>query len=205
MSLVKNRKNIINSLLCLEEREKIVDGIGNIMISCPHCVKHYRENTEKMDEPDTLLIAYYLHKKYNLPYIYKIKSDGEDANYDLNSNYKNLLIEFIKNNNIKLLIDLHQLNLNRKEIINIGTNNLNYIKNLKNLNTFIRVFSENKIGLISIDEPFAASGEKTISNYVNKNTGIDALQIEMNTKIFHSENLYKNIVKSYRNIIEELL
>ncbi len=138
------------------------------MLSCPHSVTHYRNGIKKCDEPHTLLVADYLHKIYDIPYIYKIKSDMEDANFDEKSNYKNILCDYIKKNDIKLLIDLHEMKCNRKEMINIGTNGFKNIKGLKIINSFVRTFSAEKMGLISIDEPFSASGNARVSTHIYK-------------------------------------
>ena len=152
----------------------------------------------------TLYIANYLHSKFDLPYIYKVNSDGEDANYDLQSHYKDLLVNYIKSHDIRLLIDLHQLNQGRKEIINIGINGFDNINSTLYLNKLVRNFSNNNIGLISIDEPFAASGAKTISNYVHNKTTIDCIQFEMNCKLFKTSDKYKQVLKCFREVINSI-
>lgn len=204
MNYFKNKNRILDKLLNQTEREILVNGVGNILISCPHSVVHFRNGTKKLDEPDTLIIANYLNKVFNLPYLYKVKSDNEDANFDLNSNYKRILIDYITSNNIKLLIDLHELDPNRREIINIGLNNFNNINSSLFINEFIISFSSNNIGLISIDKPFSASSTKTISNYVHSTTGIDCIQIELNTKLFKTSEKYKIVLKSFREAINSI-
>lgn len=205
MSFLNNKNRIINSLLNKTEREIIVDGKAKIMISCPHTVVHYRNGAKKLDEPDTLYLADYLHKKFDLPYVYKVKSDNEDANYDVQSRYKDMVVDYIMSNDIKLLIDLHQLYQGRKEIINLGINSFANINSTIYLNKLIRSFSRNNVGLISIDEPFAASRTKTISNYVHVKTRIDCIQAELNCKIFKSEVKYKQVLKSFREAINAIL
>lgn len=205
MSLLNNKKRIINALLNKTEREIIVDGNAKIMLSCPHTVVHYRNDLEKLDEPDTLFIANYLHKRFDLPYIYKIKSDGEDVNFDMKSRYKDITIEYIKSHNVKLLLDLHQLHWSRKEIVNFGINGFSNINSTAYLNQFVRNFSKNNIGIISIDEPFAASKVKTISNYVHSITNIDCIQIELNCKMFKNSDKYKNVLKCFRETIGSIL
>lgn len=201
MSYINNKRKKIESLLNSDEKEIIVEGNSKIMLSCPHSVIHYRNGEIKYDEPDTLIIADYLHKKFDLPFIYKVKSDNEDANYDAVSNYKNILKDYIITNEIKLLIDLHQLNVRREEIVNFGINNFKNISDINYLNCFIRSFSSNSIGLISIDVPFAASGENIISSFIHNNTNIDCIQLELNTKLFHSDILYNKTIKCFRESI----
>ena len=204
MSYLKTKHRKIENLLNSDQREIIVDGHEKIMLSCPHCVIHYRNGEIKYDEPDTLIIADYLHKKFDLPFIYKVKSDNEDANYDAVSTYKNILKEYIIKNNIKYIIDLHQLNSHRNEIVNLGTNGFKNLSDINFLNCFIRAFSANSIGTISIDVPFAASGENIISSYIHRNTNIDCIQLELNTKLFHSDVLYSKTIKCLRESIIDI-
>lgn len=204
MSYLKSKRRKIESLLNSDQREIIVDGHEKIMLSCPHCVTHYRNGEIKYDEPDTLIIADYLHKKFDLPYIYKVKSDNEDVNYDAESTYKSILKEYVIKNNIKLLIDLHQLHLNRDEVINIGINGFKNLSNINFLNCLVRAFSANSIGTISIDVPFAASGENIISSYIHRNANIDCIQLEFNTKLFHSDILYNKTMKCLRDSITDI-
>lgn len=201
MSYIKNKRRKIESLLNNNQREIIVEGHGSIMLSCPHCVLHYRNGEMRYDEPDTLIIADYLHKKFDLPFIYKVKSDDEDANYDSKSSYKEILKDYVIKNNIKFLIDLHQLNSNRSEIVNFGINSFKNISDIKYLNCLIKAFSFNCIGTISIDSPFAASGENIVSSFIHKNTNIDCVQLELNTKLFHSDVLYNKTIKCFRESI----
>ena len=70
MSYIKNKRKKIESLLNSDEKEIIVEGNSKIMLSCPHSVIHYRNGEIKYDEPDTLIIADYLHKKFDLSFIY---------------------------------------------------------------------------------------------------------------------------------------
>ena len=204
MNIIIRKKNIIEKLLNenseLNLREKIVIGNSKIMFSCPHSVIHFRNGVLKYDEPDTLVIANYIHKLYNTPFIYKIISDDEDANFDIKSNYKDILCDYIKKNNITLLIDLHQMKSSRKEMICIGTNSFKNVKNIKIVNSFVRSFSKNNIGLISIDEPFSASGKERVTTHVHRITNINCLQIELNSKLFKDDNNYTNVLKSFKEI-----
>ena len=209
MKTLSNKEKIISKLLNTKSdsdlREKIISGKAKIMFSCPHSVVHYRNGNLKWDEPNTLIIANYINKTLDTPFIYKIKSDLEDANYDVKSNYKDILCGYIRKNKIKLLIDLHEMKSSRKEIINIGTNGFKNIKNICKLNCFIRVFSKNKLGLLSIDEPFAAHGKDRVSTYVHNKLNIDTVQIELNSKLFKNELDYNNILKSFKESVCELI
>lgn len=201
---IDNKNFVLSLLLNNTEKEIIVDGNKKIMFSCPHCVKHYRNGIEKLDEPDTLIIANYINNKFDLPYIYKVNSINEDANYDKISNYKSLLSQYIRKNNIKVLFDLHQLNPLRDIMVNIGINNSKNINNIKYCSELISIFSNNNIGKISIDSPFAASGDNTISTYIHNNNNIDCLQIELNSKLFQSNELYNKVLDCFYQIINNI-
>ena len=209
MSVLNKKNSILKKLLsvnCYDHiREMIVTGKSKIMLSCPHTVPHYRNGKIKHDEPNTLIVAHYLHKIYDVPYIYKINSNEEDANFDKKSNYKSILCDYIIKNGVNLLIDLHEMKPSRKEIINIGTKKFKNIKNINILNSFIRVFSSEKLGLISIDEPFAASGNYRVSTYIHKKTKINCLQIELNSSMFLSDVNYNSILKAFKMVIKNIL
>lgn len=207
---IKKYKDTINSVLYADKKENeiIVSGEGKVMISCPHSVFHYRNGIKKCAEEDTAILAYLLHNELNIPYMYKIISDSEDANYDIKSTYKNNLVEYIKTNNIKVLLDLHELNKNREEVVNLGTG---YGKNIKNndiLNILIREISLKKIGMISIDKPFSASGASVISTYVHAKCDIDCIQVEINSGFFINDiknfEIFSNIMQSSIKEIEQI-
>ena len=209
MDYNKLKKNILNKMLNADYREAIecnLDTTNNfVMLSCPHSVEHFREGVKKFSEPDTVVIAKKLHKDINIPYIYKIKSDNEDANYDKKSTYKDMLSEYIKKiEDIKLLLDLHELNPKRKEIVNFGIGNMKNINDIYLLNILIRNFSESKIGMVSIDKPFAARGERTISSYIHKKNKINTIQIEFNSKIFRDNDSFDKVYKTMKKSINEL-
>lgn len=196
----KNLKNIYNDLISdINHKEKIIMGNGNILLSCPHCVVHFRNGKLKSAEPETVTLAYYINKGLNIPYIYKTNSDNEDANYDPISNYKDLVIDYIKNNNIKLFIDLHQLKSERNEYIDLGIANGKNINDIKILNCFIDAFEKYNIKKVFIDEPFSADGENVLSSYVHTHCNIDSIQIEINSIL-----LYDNL-EGYNNVLNALI
>ena len=59
--------------------------------------------------------------------------------------------------------------------------------------------------MISIDYPFAASGDNTISTYIHNNSNIDCLQIELNSVLFQSSELYNKVLDFFDQIINNII
>ena len=120
------------------------------------------------------------------PCIVKTQNIGDDANFDLDSQYKCDLVKFIRENNIHALIDLHQLSPMREQIICLGTggedclNLLGMHNKAKKIQQYFAKFFNN----VSINEPFAAKGDGTIARYISKNCNIPCVQVEINSKLF---------------------
>ena len=177
LSMSLNNANIEINDFCLNS------GSGHVMISAPHNVKQLRQGKLKKAEPQTGTLAIMLHKELGCPIIYKTNFCNDDANFDSRSPYKTALYEYINTSNVKFLVDLHQLSPTRKTQINLGTG---YFKNtnLKFTNIFLNAFSEQLLGIIQIDSPFAAAQPNTISSYIHRKCGIDSLQIEINSNCY---------------------
>lgn len=163
----------------------ILKGNNKVMFSAPHAVEQTRDGKIKFAEKETGDIAKELNKM-GFSCIIKTKNVGDDANYDLNSAYKNDLLNFIKQNKIEALIDLHQLSPMREQMICIGAGGDEYLNlqgsynKAKTIQQHFAKFFKN----VTINEPFAAKGEGTIARYVSKNCNIPCVQIEINSQLF---------------------
>lgn len=191
-----------NDFFTLEHRQsfELIDGQGKIMVSAPHSATQIRRGKLKEAEPQTGVIAKLLHDDLDIPIIYKTKNMGDDANFDINSDYKKALIEYIVNNKIKLLIDLHQLSPSRKEKIDICTGKLKNIDNPEIINVFFNEFLLADIDNIQIDKPFSGSLPTTIVTYVRNITGIQSLQIEINSNLLYERFPDYNFIAVYQSI-----
>lgn len=185
----------------------ILNGSKNIMFSAPHAVEQTRDRKIKFAEKETAEIAIKLNK-HGYPCIIKTQNINDDANFDLESNYKKDLIKYIKANEIKALIDLHQLSPKREQLICLGTGGENCLNLLgsfkieKKLQEYFKKFFEN----VSVNTPFSAKGEGTISRYISDKCKIPCVQIEINSKLFLEklvsiEEIVK-ILDELTNIIE---
>ena len=106
-------KDEINELENLEFNYNYIikKGTSPILFTAPHTMKQIKDDGSiKLSEPYTKAIALYLNKHLNVNCMIKIKDTGLDANRDNRDEFKIELLRFIKENNIKLVIDLHGSN-----------------------------------------------------------------------------------------------
>lgn len=179
-----------NQKLALAELNKsnnhsfiIKSGRGCVMISAPHSVEQTRLGKIKFAEPQTGILAEMLHNVPGCHIIRKAQNRGDDANFDSVSDYKLALEKHVQYNNIKFLIDLHQLSSRRNVMINFGTGHGKNISNKALLDICTSAFSEIDSGIIHIDTPFAASYIHTVSSTIHRRCNIPCLQIEINSRL----------------------
>lgn len=185
----------------------IKEGSGCIMISAPHCVEQLRNGKTKFAERQTGVLAEMLHELTDCPIILKTRPEDGDANYDAVCGYKTELSEYVKNNGIKFIIDLHQLSAERKVMVNLGTGNCKNVSDKTLLNIFVSSFTKEKTGMLQIDEPFAGAFANTVSSYIHRNCGIPCMQIELNTRLLseeYAEYNFEGVCKSLERCIRHL-
>lgn len=163
----------------------ILNGDKKVMFSAPHAVEQTRNDAIKYAEPDTGEIAKCLNA-LGYPVIIKTENMHDDANYDINCAYKNQLSDYIKQHNIIALIDLHELSPKREQLICLGTGGEDCPNLLGNheKETQLKDHFKKYFDVVTINDPFSAKGEGTISRYISLNLNIPCVQIEMNSKLF---------------------
>ena len=183
---------------------KILKNKSKIMISAPHSVKHIREWEILSQDLLTWWLALYLWKRLNLPVIYSTSYKVWDPNFDdyNNSKYKQTLEKHIKENGIKLLIDLHGCRNFRDFCIELGTwwewdPNLLWhteIINIINesLNKSLKSYIYHSKQKITKNTIFSASRDTTVSWFISKKCKIPAIQLEINKDLRDFDNI-KNI------------
>ena len=164
---------------------ELSEGKGIVMVSAPHSVEQTRLGKTKFAEPQSGALAKMLNLNVECPVIYKTSNCKDDANYDEISPYKDFMVDYVKKNNIKLVLDLHQLSAHRNIDINIGTGKMKNVKNESYLRIASQAFSKNDFG-VHIDTPYEASYAFTVSSYVSSKCDITCLQIEINSKLLKS-------------------
>lgn len=166
----------------------IKKGSVPILFTAPHTMKQVKlDGSVKANEPYTKAIALYLNQHFNVNAMIKIKDTGLDANRDNYDKFKTDLLRFIKNNKIKLVIDLHGADKSRDFDIEFGTmNNLSVdFSVIRELET---AFEINGICKIKYNDPFKG-GAITRSIYGLKD--VDVIQIEINGKYRDYKHLEK--------------
>ena len=197
---------------------KILKNKSKIMISAPHSVKHIRQWELLPQDLLTWWLVIYLWKRLNIPVIYPTSYKVWDPNFDENekSEYKQALAKYIKENDIKLLIDLHGCCSFRDSSIELGTGwewNPNLLWHLDILNTIEKLLNDSLKSCIQhIGKPvtkntiFSASRETTVSVFISKECKIPTIQIEINKELRNMDNP-KNLsllINSLEKVIEEL-
>ena len=107
-----------------ENNFEIETGSVHILFSAPHTmIQTHHDGTVKLSEPYTKAISLYLNKYDKTYSIVKLADTGMDSNRDNNDEYKKALINLVKENGIKLVIDLHGASKDRDFDIEFGTLN----------------------------------------------------------------------------------
>lgn len=171
-----------------DESFHIFEGKSHVMLSAPHFAEQTRNNETKYSEPSSGLLAVASCFSTQCHSIVKMKNCGDDANFDKNCAYKSALVEYVKKKQISVLFDLHQMSPKRDTLICLGTG---YGANMFGFNNIVamavKYFLNIGVNLISINDPFAASYENTVSSTVARECGIPCMQIEINTRLLSEE------------------
>ncbi len=117
----------------------LTGNINGVIFSCPHAVSQTRNGKEKIADLDTGPLGVALNS-LGYSVLLKTQNCNDDANFDKKSHYKNFLSKYIKNNNIKYLIDLHEMSNKRNVLFSLGTNfGVNSDETLELTNQFIKL------------------------------------------------------------------
>lgn len=148
-----------------------------IILTAVHTMTQFKENGKyKNPEPYTKAIAMYIAQTTNSSYLIKNKDTGVDPNNIENDVFKNMLLDNIKDNNIKLVIDIHGAKKDRDFDIELGTLN-NLSSDYSTIKELIEAFNENGIINVKINNPFKGGA---ITQKVFAETDCDVIQIEIN-------------------------
>ena len=177
-------------------------GLLPVILTAPHTIKQLKENgTIKLPEPFTKAIAMYIANKLDTSFLIKTQDTGVDANSDNKEDFKETLLQIIKSQNIKLLIDIHGSKKERDFDIEFGTLN-NLSADYSTVKELEDSFKEHNIYNIVYNEPFKGGG---ITKYIYGNTDIDVIQIEINQKFRDIDNIdnLKNVCDSLITFIKQ--
>ena len=160
-------------------------GSTPIILTAVHTVEQKKEEGIKFSEPFTSGIAQYVANKINGYYLIKSVDNGVDSNSTVVDEFKELLLKYIKENNIKLLIDLHGAKYSREFDVEFGTLS-NLTTDLTTQNTLIDCLKEQGVKNISLNTIFKGGG---ITKYIFENTSINVIQLEINQRFRNVNNL----------------
>lgn len=187
---------------------EILSGTGIVMFSAPHAVLQTRNGTNKAAERYTGILCKLLNEEYKYPVIYKTRHLHDDANFNSVSDYRDALCRYVKRNQIRYIIDLHQLNPDREMDICIGTGlGKNLIGREDLIDTIRNSFTSHSIKRITIDEPFAAGGPNTVCATVAHCCAVPAIQLEINSDlIIQGSDHYRlsDVLQSLRDLAEAI-
>ena len=180
----------------------ILKGSVPILFSAPHTMYQLREDgTTKLKEPYTKAIALYLNKYYNTYAIIKNNDTGIDSNKDNYDEYNVEMRRLIKDNNIKLVIDLHGASKDREFDIEFGTLN-NLSADFSTIKELEEAFTENGINNINHNNPFKGGA---ITQGIYALNDVDVIQIEINAKYRDYNNIefLEKLIESLKNFIKQ--
>lgn len=153
--------------------------IGNypVLITAVHTMMQFREEGGvKLAEPYTKAIALYVANNCEISYLLKTRDTGRDSNRDNNDGFKRILLDTVKENNIKLVIDLHGAKMNRDFDIEFGTLN-NLTADFSTIRELEEKFIEHGIKNIKHNEPFKGGA---VTQYLYGLSDVEVIQLEIN-------------------------
>ncbi len=157
-----------------------------ILFTAPHTMMQTKENGDiKLNEPYTKALALYMNKYFHAYTLIKVKDTGLDPNRDNHDEFKTLLYDLVKNENIKLVIDLHGASKSREFDVELGTLN-NLTAEYSTVKELVKSFENNGITNVAFNEPFKGGA---ITQYLYNIKEVDVIQLEINYKYRDSNNL----------------
>lgn len=202
----KYKANNWNGIKENENNYNIIYGESPILLSAPHAVRQYRYGKIKSADTFTGPIVEVLCKRTQANGIirtFNLSDDPNSENSGYGLKYKNAILEIIKQNNIKCLIDIHGCRKDYGFDIDIGINNgINANGTGKLLSTIKNGIS--RCGIIEVDRCFQASEDTNICNYIHRKGGIDCFQIEISSAIRKDFDKLLLFLDSFGQAIKEL-
>ena len=182
----------------------LVKGEIPVLITAPHTMEQVKKDGSiKYSEPFTKAIAMYLNKVCSASYLIKLKDTGMDSNRDNHDEFKDDLIKFVKDNDIKLVIDLHGADHNRDFDVEFGTMN-NLTADFSTIKELEEALKHNGIVNIEHNNPFKGGA---ITQYLYNLKDVEVVQLEINGRyrdVEHIDDL-ERLCKSLIYFIEQFV
>lgn len=204
---------------------RFVRGRIPVVVSAPHAVNHFRNGEIKRADLFTGGIARWLAEKTGCHCITSTRFSKSDPNFDPNENganrYQESLCQYVSENDIQIVIDLHGAAATRPYFVEIGTAPvLNPLDGSVDENrslhghffiaSLIRYSMEFVFGNVPgtdicvQNRVFTAAEQNTVTKQVSMATEAAAVQLEINQKCRKDKDLLEQLVKGLCIVIETL-
>lgn len=180
----------------------LLKGSKPILFTAPHTMIQIRENGDiKLKEPYTKALALYFHKHFDTYALIKLNDTGLDSNRDNHDEFKEVMYKLVKEEKIKLVLDLHGAKNSHDFDVEFGTLN-NLTADFSTIKELEEAFKENNITNIEHNNPFKGGA---ITQYLYNIKDVDVIQLEINAKFRDRHNLNKlySLVCSLTNFIKQ--
>ncbi len=182
----------------------LVRGEIPVLITAPHTMEQIKKDGSlKYAEPFTKAIAMYLNKVCGSSYLIKLKDTGLDSNRDNHDEFKEDLVNFVKDNNVKLVIDLHGADRNRDFDVEFGTMN-NLTADFSTIKELEEALKHNGIVNVEHNNPFKGGA---ITQYLYNLKDVEVIQLEINGRYRDIEHIceLEKLCNSLIYFIEEFV
>lgn len=157
-------------------------GCLPILLSAPHSAVHTRCGKLKEEDEYTAGIARLVSGKSGAHVMWLRRRSDEDANWDHQSHYKEVLADIVQKNGIWFVLDIHGAAATRPFDIAVGTANG---KSCSEVAENLIVSTLRDRGLVVEVNPygFQAAGEGTVTYFARNALRISAVQLELNAHL----------------------
>lgn len=161
------------------------------LVSAPHAVTHMRKGRIKASEDFTGPLAFELARITGAHALVATRFAESDPNFDPLDTcpYKQALVDYVKQHEIELVIDIHGMAAASPAIIALGTGDGANVVAQPEIATLATDIIENRLAHvaekygkeIAVDGYYAAREPNTVSATIARACGIATLQIELST------------------------
>lgn len=188
---IKNQETqfICNNYFGSSEKDyEYKKGSIPILISAPHTVKQWRNESYKSADIYTGALAKTLHESTGAHVIYKASTNGDENYTTEETEYRKKIKDIVAKNDIKIIIDLHGMSSDKDSNIDIGTGNSSNINLLGKDYMLSLIGSSLGSNNYTVNKYFSGGKTYTMSGYCSSKLGMPTLQFEINKKYRSSDS-----------------
>lgn len=170
--------------------EIIEKSHNNILITAIHGLRHLREDKIKASDSGSLEFAYLLAKFSNSSFYGLNIPDILDNNYYADTPQKKLLTSFVRDNNIKFVLDIHTCHAVRPFDVEIGSMDNTSLFEYIELQEILQNIVEKHFFCINnqVFKGLGSSDSETMIRFFSTKLGIPCLQIEINSALINEDD-----------------